>query len=268
MQTRQQDLETVDPQRPSASRVWDFWLGGSHHFASDRAASAEITRIVPDMPDVARANRAYLRRAVRMVVGAGIHQFLDLGSGIPTEGNVHEVARQVVPGARVVYVDIEPGAVTHSRAILGDDPAAAVVHADLTDAERVLGDEMVRGVLDLARPVCVLLVAAAHFVAHTEVLQRALDRYREAVAPGSYLVLSHASSEGYEDVADEAKRAYSRSTQPIILRSRAEVRELMAGWDLVEPGLTTAAQWRPDPADPVFPDRVAGVIITAVGRRA
>ncbi len=130
MQTRGQDLETVDPQRPSASRVWDYWLGGSHHFASDRAASAEITRVVPDMPDVARANRAYLRRAVRTVAGAGVRQFLDLGSGIPTEGNVHEVARDLVSGARVVYVDIEPGAVTHSRAILGDDPAAARATAE------------------------------------------------------------------------------------------------------------------------------------------
>ena len=239
----------VDPQRPNASRIYDFFLGGTHNFAADRQAAQAIVAAMPELPAAMRANRDFLQRAVAAAAADGVDQFLDLGSGIPTEGNVHEIARRTHPRARVVYVDLEPVAVVHARQLLAGDPDAGVVAADLTDAAAVLADPAVRRLLDLSRPVGLLAVAVAHFIPDTERLAIALDHYREALAPGSWFVLSHAGSEGDRQNAESARRIYNSTTSPLVLRDRDDVRPLFGDWPLVEPGLTSGGLWRPDISD-------------------
>nr|WP_234995482.1 SAM-dependent methyltransferase [Streptoalloteichus hindustanus] len=242
--------EDVDLDRPSAARVHDYWLGGSHNFAVDRALAERAVRIVPELPAAMRATRAFLRRAVRYCLASGIRQFLDLGSGIPTVGNVHEVAQAVDPAARVVYVDSDPVAVSHSRVMLADVPGAEILHADLRDPERVLPSPEVTGLLDLDRPVAVLMVASLHFVPDSDDPVHVIGRYREAMAPGSHLVLSHLTGDSdNEAVGEQVSRVaalYASSAQRFTLRSRAEVTALLAGFELVDPGVTRLAEWRPD----------------------
>lgn len=264
---RQGVPEGVDPQRPSASRVYDYLLGGTHNFAADRRAAEQILAVMPQLPAVMRANRRFLTRAVRAVAAGGVDQFLDLGSGIPTEGNVHEIARQVRPGAAVVYVDIDPIAVTHSRAILDGDPRAHVVQAEVTDVPAVLGDPGLRALIDFTRPVCLLMVAVAHFIPDTERLTRALQAYRDALPSGSYLVASHGTAEGDPEKAEELKQVYNRTTSPLVARSREEFARLLEGWDLIEPGLANSGHWRPEPGDPPADSIEARTVLVAVGRK-
>jgi hypothetical protein len=186
----------VDLSRPSAARVYDYYLGGSHNLEVDRRMAREAISLWPDLPEIMQTNRAFLRRSVRYLTGQGITQFLDVGSGIPTVGNVHEAARQADPRARVVYVDSDPLAVAHSRAILAGDEHPAVVHADVREPETILWDPTVRTTLDLDRPIAVLMVAVLHFVSDEHDPFGAVARVRDRLAPGSHLVLSHASAEG------------------------------------------------------------------------
>ncbi|MFB9429120.1 SAM-dependent methyltransferase [Streptoalloteichus tenebrarius] len=240
----------VDLDRPSAARVHDYWLGGSHNFAVDRELAERAERIVPELPAAMREYRAFLRRAVRFCLDSGVRQFLDLGSGIPTVGNVHEVARAVDPAVRVVYVDRDPVAVSHSRVMLADVPDVDVLHADLRDPERVLDSPEVAGLLDLDHPVAVLMVSSLHFVPDSDDPAGVIGRYREAMAPGSHLVLAHATGDSDARlVGEQAARVaalYRRSADCLTLRSRAEVTALLTGFALVEPGVTRVPDWRPD----------------------
>ncbi|WP_433218657.1 SAM-dependent methyltransferase [Dactylosporangium sp. CS-047395] len=250
---------SVDPNRPSVARMYDHYLGGRHNFAVDRAVAERAVAMVPAIPRIARANRAFLHRAVRFAVERGVRQFLDIGSGIPTEGNVHEVARALDPQARVVYVDIDPTAVVHARQILDGDPHTAVVQADLHEAGAILGDPQVKALLDFARPICLLLVAMLHFVPDTPELRAALRAYHDALAPGSLLAASHATG----DVGELAD-LYTRTGTPMVLRDRDELAALLDGWDLVPPGLVFSAEWRPDtPPD----DPASYATLAAVGER-
>jgi hypothetical protein len=257
----------VDVDRPSAARVYDYYLGGSHNFAVDREMARLAVGLWPDLPQIMQANRAFLRRAVRYLASQGITQFLDIGSGIPTVGNVHEVAQAAAPDARVVYVDIDPVAVAHSRAILAGDDRTDVVHADLRDVESVLGDSRTARLLDLSRPVGVLMVALLHFVPPEANPAGLLARYRAAMAPGSYLVVSHATHEGQPDEAGEHTALYQRTGTPMTMRSRAEVDGLFDGFDLVAPGVVFLPSWRPEPGalPDAHPERYSG--FAAVGRR-
>jgi len=258
----------IDPNRPSPARVYDCYLGGTHNFAADRAVAAQAIAVMPQLPEIMRANRAFLRRAVRMVARQGVDQFLDLGSGIPTEGTVHEVAREVRPDARVAYVDVDPVAVIHSRTILAGDPHSVVVQGNLLDAPTILTDPDVTGLLDLSRPVCLLMVAVLHFVPDSPVLFRALEHYRETLASGSYLVISHATAEGRPAQTAKVAELYTKVSQPLIPRDRADLVELLDGWELVEPGLTQGADWRPEPDDPPPPsDLGAYATLAAVARK-
>ena len=260
-------IPEIDPQRPSAARIYDYFLGGTHNFDADRQAAAAAVAVMPDLPAVMRVNRDFLRRAVEVVAAAGVDQFLDLGSGIPTEGNVHEIARRGHPRARVVYVDVEPVAVVHGRRLLADDREADVLLADLTDTDAVLGSPAVRDLLDLTRPVCVLVVAVAHFLPDTERLGRALERYRDVCVPGSYLVMSHASGEGDMRQAEQVRRVYNTTTSPLVLRDRDDFRGFFGDWQLIEPGLTAAAVWRPDAAQAHVREVAGKSIIVAVARK-
>jgi S-adenosyl methyltransferase len=236
----------IDLERPSVARVYDYFLGGAHNFAVDRQLAEAITGITPAVGETVRANRAFLRRAVRFLVDAGITQFLDIGSGIPTVGNVHDIARRAVPSARVVYVDIDPIAVSHSRVILAGDPRVAVIQADARDTEQILDDPETTQVLDLDRPVAVLLIGVLDYVRDAHDPVGIVTRLRDAISPGSYIAMVNATHENQPTEAVEAQKLLGRTGSPIYLRSRRQLLDLFAGLTLVEPGLVHLPLWRPD----------------------
>lgn len=257
----------VDFECPSASRVYDYYLGGSHNFAVDRRMARRAIELWPELPVIMQANRAFLRRSVRYLVRQGITQFLDIGSGIPTEGNVHEVAQAASPETRVVYVDIDPVAIAHSRDILTGNPLADAVQADLRDMAAILDDPRAKRLLDLTQPIGVLMVAILHFVPDEADPASIVAQYRKMMAPGSYIALSHASHEGRPDQVRPHTELYRRAGAPLTMRSRLEVETLLGGFDLVPPGVVFLPLWRPDaPADvDDHPERFSGY--AAVGRR-
>jgi hypothetical protein len=238
----------VDTKRANVARVYDYWLGGTHNFLADQDAGRAIAAVEPLMRDIARANRAFLRRAVGFLGDLGIDQFLDLGSGIPTSGNVHEIAQQANPAARVAYVDVDPVAIAHSKAILAGNDNAAIVDADLREPEKILTHDTVGRLIDFTKPTGLILLVVLHFIADAEDPCQIMAKLRDALAPGSYLVLGHATVEGNKPVvAQAAETAYNRSVATQLhLRSRADILRLFDGFELVEPGLVYAATWRPD----------------------
>jgi hypothetical protein len=256
----------VDIENPSVARVYDYYLGGSHNFAADRAFAERVIAAVPDMPWVIQHNRAFLRRAVRFMVGQGIDQFIDLGSGIPTVGNVHEVAQAADPGARVAYVDIDPVAVTHSRAILGGDPRATVIAEDLRRPSTVLENGTLRALVDLDRPVGVLLNAVLHFVPDNDEATGIVSELSGLVAPGSYVAISHASADVMREGAKETESLYNRSVAPMAMRTRAEIIGLFGKLTLVEPGVVQIPLWWPDSAEDVGRDAAQYPGYAGVGR--
>lgn len=241
----------VDLERPSVARVYDYYLGGSHNFAVDREFAQQVMRAMPDMPRLARENRGFLRRAVRDLCQSGITQFIDLGSGIPTEGNVHEVAQAIDPDARVAYVDWDPVAVAHGRSILADNDRTAVVRADLRDPDTYLSDPRLRAVIDPARPTAVLLIAVLHFVPDEQGPIGLIARIAAALAPGSYIVISHASPDRRQAELDSAAALYRQTASPVTTRSQAEITALFGDLELIEPGVVQTPLWRAD-----FPDEV------------
>ncbi|MGV9291137.1 SAM-dependent methyltransferase [Streptomyces sp. NPDC003719] len=261
---------SIDISVPSVSRIYDFYLGGSHNFEVDREAARRAMEFMPGLPRIMQANRAFMRRAVRFAAAEGIDQFLDIGSGIPTFGNVHEVARAARPGARVVYVDHDPVAVAHSQAVLEGAEDADVVAADLLKPQDILTSPQVERLIDLNRPVALLLVAILHFVEDADDPCAAVAELRDALAPGSMLVLTHAT---YERIPLPAERAagavdvYKDIRNPLIMRSRDEIARFFEGYDMVEPGLVPLPHWRPETA-PEDEDPYAFSGIAGVGRTA
>jgi SAM-dependent methyltransferase len=259
----------VDSGQANPARVYDYWLGGRHNFPADRELGAAISALDPVVPAGARANRAFLGRAVRFLAAAGIRQFLDIGSGLPAAGNVHEIARRADPAARVAYVDADPAVTAHGRAILGGDRNAAAVRADVREPERILGDPEVRRLIDFGRPAGLLLVAVLHFVPDADDPWRAVAALRDGLAPGSYVVLGQGTNADKPAVADDFEQAYNhRASSGIQMRSRADIRRFFDGLELVEPGLVYVSQWRPDsPADvPADPSQFANLV--GVARKA
>ncbi|HZN19764.1 MAG TPA: SAM-dependent methyltransferase [Micromonosporaceae bacterium] len=234
----------VDMDRPSPARMYDYVLGGTHNFPVDRKLYDQVVPLMPDIVPQARASRAFMRRAVRFCAEAGMRQFLDLGSGIPTRGNVHEVAHQVTPEARVMYVDIDPTAVAHSREILAGNDRARVIQADLRQPESILTNPEVRSLLDFDQPMAVLMVNVLHFV--FEDPSGIVATFRDAVASGSYLVVAHLSAENRPTEVAEGREVSRRMGHDAVPRTRAEVERLFAGFELVEPGVVWAHEWRPD----------------------
>jgi S-adenosyl methyltransferase len=259
--------QPIDLARPNAARVYDYLLGGGCNFEQDRKFAERFMEIVPHVDRSFRANRAFLRRAVRFCVDAGIRQFLDIGSGIPTVGNVHEIAQEMAPECRVVYVDNEPVAVAHSEAILEGNDNASILQADLSDPNTVLNSESVARLLDFEQPMALLMVAVLHFVPESADPRGSIARYLRPMAPGSYFVVSHGSVAEIEDVPPGAEEHYNATTTPFISRTRAQVMDFMAGTELVEPGLVWITQWRPDAPEDVgdHPERIG--IMGAVGRK-
>ncbi|MEU6553807.1 SAM-dependent methyltransferase [Streptomyces sp. NPDC046915] len=261
---------SIDISVPSVARIYDYYLGGSYNFEVDREAARRALDFMPGLPKIMQANRAFLRRAVRFACAEGITQFLDIGSGIPTFGNVHEVAQAATEGARVVYVDHDPVAVSHTEAVLAGNAGTGVVAADLRKPDEILASPRVEALIDLNRPVALLLVAILHFVEDADDPYGAVARLSEALAPGSLLILTHASYEGIPVAAERAEGAvdvYKGIRNPLIMRSRDEIARFFEGYDMVEPGLVPMPHWRPQ-TPPEEEDPYAFSGFAGVGRTA
>jgi O-methyltransferase involved in polyketide biosynthesis len=251
----------VDTERPSAARIYDWYLGGDQNWAVDREFGKRAVEVFPHARELARQNRDFLGRLVKAAMESGIRQFLDLGSGVPTVGNVHEIVHDNLPEgerASVVYVDYEPVAAAHSTVLLEQDGStdwAGLVQADLRDVDAVLKHRSTKRLLDFRQPVCLLLIGVLHFIGGDDRPGEIVDRYRRELAPGSWLAVSHFTDENLpaEDVAavHEVAEAYQRTSNPLWVRRSAEIGSWFGGWPMVEPGLVPPADWRAD--EPLTP---------------
>ncbi|MGR6915447.1 SAM-dependent methyltransferase [[Actinomadura] parvosata] len=237
----------VDPNTPSIARVYDYFLGGKDNFAADRELAEQVLTVAPNARTTARANRDFLVRATEAVAEAGIDQFVDLGTGVPTSPNVHEVAQRINQDTRVVYVDNDPIVLCHARALLaGTRPDVIAVEGDLREPKEILENREVTAHIDFTRPVAVLLVAMLHLLTDEDGPGRLVEAIRDRMVPGSYLVLSHV----WDDPAGVARAAaeeYARkgASAPVVPRTRQQVERFFDGFELIEPGLVHLDQWRP-----------------------
>jgi hypothetical protein len=253
----------VDTDVPNVARMYDYYLGGLHNFPADREMAQRVVGAYPSLPAVLQQNRAFLRRAVRHLVRQGVRQFLDLGSGLPSVGNVHEIAQAAAPDAKVVYVDVDPTAVLHSRLMLVGNPNATVLQLDLRQPQHVLGHRDLRWQLDLSQPVAVLCIAVFHFIGDAEDPVGIMKAYGDALAPGSYIAISHASGDTLPEEAARIAQLYARTGNPMFFRSHAEVKALFGDFELVEPGLVLPNDWHPELSDAPLPE--AGDVSGYVG---
>jgi hypothetical protein len=236
----------VNLDEPSAARIYDYLLGGGHNFPVDRKAANQMLRVLPDLDVIASWNRAFLRRAVLLMIEEGITQFLDLGSGIPTVGNVHEIAKRADPNSRVVYVDRDEVAVAHTKMIIADDDSTGIVRSDICQPHTVLGSPEVTRVLDLRRPVGLLMVAVLHFVPDESDLGGVIATYRDAVAPGSLLAMTHLSDDHRPAPVAAVTDIMAGTRDEVHPRSYGQVEAMFAGMELVRPGVVGVDRWRPE----------------------
>jgi O-methyltransferase involved in polyketide biosynthesis len=232
---------------PSIARMYDYYLGGKDNFAVDRQRAEEVLRRVPDAGEGCRANRRFLGRAVRHVAQAGVRQFLDLGTGLPSQNNVHEIAQRVNSEARVVYVDNDPIVLVHARALLAADDSTAVIQEDMRDPAKILDHPDTQRLIDFSQPVAIMFVAMLHFLTDHEDPWAVVSAFAERMAPGSYLVLSHGTLENRapEHVA-AIQEEYQQATAPLVFRDRDAITRFYEGFELVDPGLVRLTDWRPD----------------------
>ncbi|WP_436492002.1 SAM-dependent methyltransferase [Actinokineospora sp. HUAS TT18] len=257
----------IDLDRPSAARLYDYLLGGGHNFAHDRELAERFLKAQPNARQIARHNRSFLRRSVLFMIDQGVRQFLDLGSGIPTVGNVHEIAHAADPESRVVYVDYEEVAFAHSHLMLTDVPNATIVQADLTVPDAVLDAPETRKLLDFDQPIGLIMAGVFHFVPPEKDPAGIVARYRDATVSGSWLAFSQFTRDLMPEEMDRIVEVMKSSRDPMFPRSRAEIETLFAGYELVEPGIVPTALWHPDAGldDGDDPDRAG--ILAGVGRK-
>lgn len=242
--------EGLDITVPNTARIYDYLLGGKDHFQADRQAADALVSLVPAVPRQVQENRGFLRRAVRFLASAGISQFLDIGVGLPTQGAIHEIAHQVNPEARVAYVDYDPAVVLHGNVLLTEPDRSIVVRGDIRDPAAILADPAVIAHLDFSQPVAVFLLAIMHFVKKADDPYGLVATIMDALAPGSYLVLSHVTRDSLsDDLAEQAVRLYDSASAPLTPRTRDEVRRFFDGLELLPPGIVHDSDWRPDPDD-------------------
>jgi hypothetical protein len=258
--TRKLDYEPpeIDTTKAHPARLYDYLLGGKDNYPPDREAAEQLIKISPVVPIVMRQNRLFMHRLTRYLAAeAGIDQFLDIGTGIPTSPNVHEIAQQANPAARVVYLDNDPIVLAHARARLASSPQGRVVyiHADMRDAESILTSPELKDTLDVSRPVALLIISTLHFILNADEARELLGRYMTRLVPGSFLALSVLTSDvPSPDESDEALAQLSERGIDVMLRTHAEATSLFDGLELVEPGVVRVNQWRPDAeADPENP---------------
>ncbi len=240
---------TFRPDIPSPARMYNYFLGGKDHYEADRKAAEQVIATIPEVRVFARENRAFLRRAVRFLVReCGIRQIIDIGTGLPTEGNVHEVAHEYDPDVRVVYVDHDPVVLAHGRNMLNGVPGTAIIGRDLLEPAAILADEELLGLIDFTEPAAVLLVAVVHFISDFAHPADLIEQLVRPLAPGSYVALSHATSDTRPREAAAVERIYRGTTTDIHARTRDQVLALLGGdLELVEPGLVWGPSWRPEP---------------------
>ncbi|MEV0128916.1 SAM-dependent methyltransferase [Dactylosporangium sp. NPDC050688] len=254
-------LGDVDASIPNVARMYDYYLGGYHNFAVDREAAEQILAVFPDTPAAARTNRRFLQRAVRHLAQAGVRQFLDIGTGLPTQGNVHDMT-----DGRVVYVDNDPVAVAQARSLVDGLDRVAVALADLREPEALLSDPVVAGHLDFGEPVAILMVSILHFVPDEADPAGLIARLRDATVPGSHLVVSHLTLDGVAAApAQQGQQVYRRSSAPIVPRGRADILRLFDGYELLDPGLVWLGDWRPDDGDAQVSHGYGGVGVKPAG---
>jgi hypothetical protein len=249
----------LDTSVPHIARVYDYWLGGKDNFAADREAAEQVIAAYPGILRDVRAQRAFLANAVRYLAGvAGIRQFLDIGTGIPTANNTHEVAQGVEPGCRVVYVDNDPMVLAHARALLvGTTAPTAYTDADLRDTETVLAEAA--RLLDFSEPVAVLLISVLHLIPDEDAPHAIVTRLMEAVPSGSWLALSHPARDVHpQQVTEAASRFNQLAPEQATLRTREQILRFFDGLELLEPGLVQVHQWRPGLAAPGHHQEAAG----------
>ena len=245
----------IDTTKAHSARIYDYFLGGKDNFAADRETAARALAVWPSVQVSVRENRAFLRRAVRYLAAeAGIDQFLDIGSGLPNVGNVHEVAQAINPAAHVVYADNDPIVLAHARALLTSSPEGkcAYLHADLREPEKILNDPATRDTLDFGRPIGLLLVAVLHFIHDEDQPERIISTLVDALPPGSYLVSSHGTSEYMlgEDTGGRVVGAYGQGGVPLADRDSSQFGALVfSGLELVPPGVVPTTDWRPEVTD-------------------
>ncbi len=256
------------PAQPNIARMYDYWLQGKDHYPTDRAAAHVVMEKFPEVAIIAQANRAFLARAVRHVARQGVAQFIDLGAGLPTSPNTHEVARETIPDARVCYVDNDQLVLTHARALLEVDEHVSVTAGDLRAPGAALASPAVAGIIDATMPVCVLLMSVLHFLTPDEA-DAAVAAVRRWVAPGSYLVISAGTSTGTDpELITSLREAYA-GTAPVSGRTAEEIAAWFDGFTLARPGLTDVRDWRrsdPRPVSVIGPQRAR--FLAGVGRKA
>jgi S-adenosyl methyltransferase len=252
--------------RPNVGRVYNCLLGGKDNYEQDRQAARELVAVVPEARAAARANRRFVGRAVRFLAGdAGIGQFLDIGAGLPALGTVGQVALGLDPLARVAYADNDPVAVSHARALLCTAPGVCAFVGDLRDPAGIVGQPDLRAVIDLGEPVAVVLGAVLHHVPDEDSPHKLVDMLMAAVAPGSFLVISHATADDIGPVAaGQVRELYADATAPAVFRSRAEVAGFFEGLELVPPGIGDVAAWHAGPC-PAGPGRT--IVLGGAGRK-
>ncbi|GAA0587091.1 SAM-dependent methyltransferase [Kribbella sandramycini] len=233
---------------PHSARVYDYFLGGKTNFAPDRAVAEKLLEAFPGFRTAAQSNRMWMHRAARYVAEQGVTQFLDIGTGIPTSPNLHEVVQQVLPAAHVVYVDNDPIVLAHSRALLvsTESGETAYIEADITDPQAILDSEEVRTVLDLSKPVALSIVGVFHYLPDDAKPYELLQQLVDALAPGSYLIFSHCTPDFAPEMWEQAIQVYKADGGDAQVRSRAEIERFFAGLELVDPGVEVPYRWHPD----------------------
>lgn len=256
------DVREIDLEKPNAARMYDYYLGGAHHFEPDRLLAGQVEQVAPWVKYVARINRAWLRRVVTFLMDQGVRQFLDLGSGIPTVGNVHEIAQRVDPASRVVYVDYEAVAVHHSYELLKGNDNAAVVWADVRDPRSVLEHAEVARLIDFSQPVGLLIAGLLLFIGDEYDPAGLVGTYRAACPAGSYLAISTMSQDEADPKTAEQLagllRLYESANEQVYPRDRATIESWFAGTELVDPGLVLLDDWRPEGQPSASPARLLG----------
>ena len=248
---------SIDVGTPNAARMYDYYLGGDNNFPADREAAEKVLRAAPWLRATALENRAFLARAVGYLAGeAGVGQFVDIGTGLPPRGNVHQVAQRAAPDARIAYVDNDPVVLGHSRALLARTPNTATIRADLRDPDAIISHPSLTALIDWAQPVAVLLVAVLHFIPFADAPAGIVARFRAAMAPGSHIVITHLHHPAGDDSLRRVLSIYRQANAPLLARTSEQIESLFTGFDLVEPGLVPLQQWRPatepDPGEEIW----------------
>lgn len=257
----------IDTSSPHPARIHDYLLGGGHNFAADRELAEKLKAVLPAIEDVVRMNQSFIRRAALFLIESGIRQFLDVTTGLPGVGTLHEIVHRVEPDCHVVYVDPDPVVVAHNTMKLRDNPNTGIIQADMRDVDAILGSEVARRHFDPDQPLA-LMAAMLHFISDDWDPAGIIAGYRDRLPSGSYLSVVNVAGDNSAPGVSAAADTFAATSYPVYPRSRAEIMRICAGFELVEPGLVGLAQWRPErPGDATGNPDVDSVLYGAVGRK-